>query len=252
MQKSDERSQTAEEILRHRMQRENRRKDKGSGISGCIKSAAGFTMVEMLVVISIIVILASMILPVLMSAKKGGMAAKCKSNLRQFGIGCVAYRTDNDEILPGRLIGLYPKYTDIMKIFLCPADMSRGREGGKPDSVDNEDWEHATDEDGSSYFYEFSEVKCEWDFSSIGTVAQVTGDPDAAEASWNQVKYYQLEHGDDYNDYEPYPEDRFPVVRCFWHTVNPDDENEKKIILNLAFSGRIFESGPTWEKTAVE
>ncbi len=215
----------------------------------------GFTLIEILVVIFIIAILAGMLLPILMSARKEGLAAKCKSNLRQFGIGFEMFKTNNKEMLPGGLTQLYPEYCDDMKVFLCPADVSRGAEGGKPDVVDDEDWEHETDEPGSSYFYEFSSVACGWGYGSYlgdGSVTDAELDSNGdGTVSWSEAKYYQLYNGDTSQDGgpSPYPPDRFPVVRCFWHAVNPD-EDRPKIILNLSFSGRIFESGPEWEKTA--
>jgi prepilin-type N-terminal cleavage/methylation domain-containing protein len=210
-----------------------------------------FTLVELLVVIAIITVLAGMLLTVIWLAKGKGRAAVCSNNMRQFGVGCELYKGDNNEMLPGKLTALFPGYCDNNKLFLCPADMSKGKEGGKPDIVDNEDWEHETDEDGCSYFYEFSSVICGWDYTTYldATVEEITGDSEATDATWNQVKYYQLRNGDTYNDKNPYPPDRFPIVRCFWHTINPDADKEK-IILNLSFSGRVFESGPKWEETA--
>jgi len=46
-----------------------------------------FTLVEMLVVVAIIAILASMLMPALSRAREAARGASCKNNLRQFGIG---------------------------------------------------------------------------------------------------------------------------------------------------------------------
>jgi prepilin-type N-terminal cleavage/methylation domain-containing protein/prepilin-type processing-associated H-X9-DG protein len=59
-----------------------------------------FTLVEVIIVISVIAILAALLLPVLSKAKEQGRATACLSNLRQLGIGLQLYVQDHENRLP--------------------------------------------------------------------------------------------------------------------------------------------------------
>ncbi|MFW6059422.1 MAG: type II secretion system protein [Phycisphaeraceae bacterium] len=54
----------------------------------------GFTIVELLVVISIIALLVALLLPALQAARAAAQRAACASNLRQIGIGAATYVMD--------------------------------------------------------------------------------------------------------------------------------------------------------------
>lgn len=71
--------------------------------SGCYLRKAGFTVLEMLVVIAVIGILAAMLWPVINSASESSNAAKCLGNLRQIASIMNLYISDNNgSIPPGR------------------------------------------------------------------------------------------------------------------------------------------------------
>ena len=57
----------------------------------------GFTLVELLVVVAIVAILASLLLPALSRAKERGRRAVCLSNLSQILKACTMYAMDNDD-----------------------------------------------------------------------------------------------------------------------------------------------------------
>ena len=59
------------------------------------QSFAGFTLVELLVVIGIISILASMLLPALQKARETARLSSCASNMRQVNLALTTYADDN-------------------------------------------------------------------------------------------------------------------------------------------------------------
>ncbi len=64
------------------------------------KEVTIFTLVELLVVISIIALLTALLLPALNLARQKARDSVCKNNLRQIGLSIQLYRSDYDERYP--------------------------------------------------------------------------------------------------------------------------------------------------------
>ena len=65
-----------------------------------VRTSAAFTLMELLVVITIIVILAAMLMPSLQRAREKARQVSCANNMKQIGIAVVMYAHDWDGILP--------------------------------------------------------------------------------------------------------------------------------------------------------
>lgn len=100
-------------------------------ITPAMKKSA-FTLIELLVVISIIAILASIAVPVFGKTMEKAKATNCAANLRQLGLGTVAYLNDNEDMMftPGAAGGdastwpqtLHSKYVSNWKVYRSPFD----------------------------------------------------------------------------------------------------------------------------------
>jgi prepilin-type N-terminal cleavage/methylation domain-containing protein len=101
-------------------------------------SPPAFTLVELLVVISIIALLAALLLPVLSRAKESGRATVCLSNLHQIGLALQLYVQDNNNHLPVMydkpLTGtnglpapdmVLSNYLGNVRVLRCPSDTRR-------------------------------------------------------------------------------------------------------------------------------
>jgi len=100
-----------------------------------------FTIIELLVVISIIALLVGLLLPTLLMARQAACRAACGSNLRQIGAAIEVHRGENNEIypvaryMPAPFISLFPNDPGLnqsltvsidvapdSKMYRCPGD----------------------------------------------------------------------------------------------------------------------------------
>lgn len=126
---------------------------------------AGFTIVELLVVISIITLLAALLAPALRQVKEQGQRIQCMNNLRQIGLALHTYANENRDYppiaddfsasppafsgwgmgnaaiyAPNQLAyyvkaGLFPRYIADKRVLYCPAQ-KRYTSNGVPEGWD--------------------------------------------------------------------------------------------------------------------
>ena len=106
---------------------------------GFIPRIAGFTLIELMVVIVILLILAALLLSAISGARETAKKASCASNLKQIGLACHLYASDNNEVFPWSVNGsggsatspgssnesfalLYPRYVQSPALFICPSN----------------------------------------------------------------------------------------------------------------------------------
>ena len=177
------------------------------------------------------------------------------AEMRVVGAALQAYARDHNGQFPPKLTTLISQSYLPAGGLISSADPSGGKEGGVPNSYSTWDQAAETDESGSSYLYEFSEVPCKWDWKSyLGdhpSLSDVDSNRDGV-ASWSEVKNWQLLHGDVVQQPKnwPYAISRFPAVRCYWYQYpNAYTNASTRTVLNLATDLQtIFVSQPWWEK----
>lgn len=175
-----------------------------------------FTLIEMLVVISIIAILAGMILPALGRARYEARVSKCMNNLRQIGIALTVYSQHYGDgkpcdyppwltMLTTSIDGSKP-YLDDPRVLECPNDATKGAEGGRPDTMTDTNGKvidqfsmadidrHSGPLNGTgpndvrcSYLFEMNGEPCDWIYWNMSPPIGAGSDgsvPDGDEWQW--------------------------------------------------------------------
>ena len=84
-----------------------------------------FTLVELLVVISIIGLLAGLAVPAISGGLKSAKAGACLSNLHQIGVATMAYAADNSFKLPDAGTGTSDMWADKLATFISTTTKSK-------------------------------------------------------------------------------------------------------------------------------
>jgi prepilin-type N-terminal cleavage/methylation domain-containing protein len=217
-------------------------------------SCAGFTLVELLIVIAIIATLAGLLIPAVTMIKGQVNDVKCSNNLRQLATALIAYQSDHQEIFPGKLLELFTPSAGYglhgleKRILVCPKDRSNGassdmgREYFTSLGAD-EDLRYLY-ESGCSYLYEVSSSPCTGGPFNYFYSYNPGSKPAPGSVSWFEAKQNQLKFGYFGN---PMPPDRFPIIRCFHHHRWAKGAGFVKKVNNVSWNGNVFWSVTSWE-----
>jgi type II secretory pathway pseudopilin PulG len=79
--------------------------DHWLGVGAARRPAAGFSLLELIVVMSVTVLLTGLLLPALIKVRENAHRVICSSNLRQVGLATVMYADNNNGDLPPSQFG---------------------------------------------------------------------------------------------------------------------------------------------------
>ncbi len=127
-------------------------------MAGQNRFRSAFTLIEMLVVITILLILVGVMIPGLSAARENAKRSTCRNNLKQIGLSFIQYAGDREGWFPlknggppvynssGNLAGEYPftqqvrllykgGYQRTAKVWVCPSDSVEGLNNNIPVAV---------------------------------------------------------------------------------------------------------------------
>ncbi|RMD83378.1 MAG: DUF1559 domain-containing protein, partial [Lentisphaerae bacterium] len=102
-----------------------------------------FSLVELLVVLTVIMILSALLLPSLRNARAKAQEVACSNNMKQFGLALALYTQDFDDYLPGQAntVGLlHYRYSHFWRHFYVPYYMGATEVGKLPPSDLSSNW----------------------------------------------------------------------------------------------------------------
>jgi prepilin-type N-terminal cleavage/methylation domain-containing protein/prepilin-type processing-associated H-X9-DG protein len=138
---------------------------KGAAMTGLQRAA--FTLIELLLVITIIAILASMLMPAIGSMKSRADSIACSSNLRTIGAAVQLYLQDHNQNFPSinpavgpsiypagyptqTLVQAFGPYGVTAQTLQCPSDMKKGGNSSYAQYQSSYDWKPTLDDENTS------------------------------------------------------------------------------------------------------
>lgn len=217
----------------------------------------GFTLVELLVVIGIIMLLAGMGFGVFTMVRNQAKLTQCTNNLQNLGVGIKGFQLeDRKGGFPTSLTELFTagmplSGASITKTLVCPFDPNKGSDPsmGRPlawsGGLETLNYLH---ENGSSYLYEISSTPLhadhvDWFYGFPGSDA--TPAAPAAMPTWAEGKTNVL-----INHPSRYRRSAFPIIRDFHHFNWSSEALDSKVkkVFNLTWDLSVLWTVPWWEQ----
>jgi prepilin-type N-terminal cleavage/methylation domain-containing protein len=92
---------------------------------------AGFTLIELMVVVAIIALLAGLLLPAVQTVRELANRAACANNLKQIGLACRAYEVDRHTLPPSYVVEMGPSWMFMIMPYVEEAELFRRWDMGK-------------------------------------------------------------------------------------------------------------------------